>query len=52
MTTVSPEVIELKLCPFCGGRAEFVKLDRCAYRHAVQCQKCEAVTGGSAFANN
>lgn len=50
--SVSPEVIELKPCPFCGGRAEFVKLDRSFYRFAIQCQKCDAVTGGSVFPND
>lgn len=44
--------IKLKPCPFCGGRAEFVTLDRYLYRHVVQCTKCEAITGGSAYEND
>ena len=44
--------IKLKPCPFCGGIANFVKLNRNSYRFAVQCQRCDAVTGGSAFENN
>lgn len=52
MTTVSPEVIELKPCPFCGGRAQFVEIRRELFRHAVQCVKCDALIGGSAFKND
>jgi hypothetical protein len=44
--------IQLKPCPFCHGRADFVMLRRERYCHVVQCTKCEAVAGGSAFKND
>ena len=42
---------ELLPCPFCGGKAEHVKLDREFYRFAVKCTKCDCTNGGSAFEN-
>ena len=34
--------IKLKPCPFCGGKAKFVKTRIAEY---VQCTKCKAETG-------
>jgi hypothetical protein len=38
-------------CPFCGGKAEFVQ-EGSFYSFKVQCTRCEATTGGSAFRND
>ena len=43
---------ELLPCPFCGGQAHFVRLDRSCYKYAIKCNTCDCTIGGSAFENN
>jgi len=40
MTTVSPEVIELKPCPFCGGDAEVQRRGTNRVSMIIGCTDC------------
>lgn len=41
----------LRPCPFCGGKAEFIKQGS-FYAFKVRCSECDATVGGSAFRND
>ena len=50
--TTSSELLGALLpCPFCGGNADYVTRGD-FYKHKVECSKCGATTGGSAFRND
>lgn len=40
----SAEMIELKPCPFCGGKADIYEPDVDIETHLVYCTKCQAET--------
>lgn len=44
-------VMDLKPCPFCGGKAEYTDSDDLA-REAVECHDCSATTHGSSAVEN
>ena len=43
---------ELKPCPFCGGKAEYITESGVRYRYKIQCTSCKIKTGGTVFENN
>ena len=45
-------MMELRECPMCGGKAEFLEVERSTYRYAAGCARCGVYTNGSAFKND
>lgn len=51
-TTSQDEPVLLKPCPFCGGSANIIYASGHLWPNKVQCTKCGAMSGGSAYKND